>query len=242
MDNREILDNIILEEQQSFFETANITAKATSEGLIKSFVLAGSAGIGKSYGIEQILKDRDNVKFVGGHVSNGGLYRLLFNNRFKDSCIVFDDSDSILQSEISLGLLKHSLESKPVRNISWISQAILKNDDGEPLPPSFDFEASIVFLSNLNIIAMVDKGTKLSPHLEAIVSRSVFLNAFKIFDSPRAYLVRINSLKQHIFKAEGMNSIEQSIISQFINTNYLDLCDISLRLVIKLCVYELTDY
>lgn len=231
--NRE-LDTLLLNKQNDFFDTARITALAVSNGKIKSFVLAGPAGVGKSFGIEKALKDRQNIVFVGGHVSNGGLYTILFNNRFNDKTIVFDDSDSILQSEISLGLLKHALESKPIRHIAWVSQARLKNYDGSELPPDFDFEASIIFLSNLNLSQIAEKNTKLSPHIEAIISRSVYLDAYKIFDSPRAFLVRINELKGYIFKAEKINPTGASIISEFINTHYLELRELSLRLIVKL--------
>ena len=51
-------------DQIEFFDVANLTALAVAEGKIKSFVLAGSAGIGKSYGIEKILKNKNHVMRV----------------------------------------------------------------------------------------------------------------------------------------------------------------------------------
>jgi hypothetical protein len=60
--------------------------------------------------------------------------------------VIFDDCDSVLQSDDCIMLLKAALDSYEDRYVSWRSEAAFGESD---LPQSFKFEGSIIFISNL---------------------------------------------------------------------------------------------
>ncbi len=222
-----------LTKQLEFFETARLTAMAVSQGISKALIIAGSAGIGKSHGIESTL-DPKTTFYVHGNVSPLGLYKILYEYKDKKFTIVFDDSDTILYNELSLGILKHALDSKPSRLISWSSNTVIKDNLGEIIESSFIFWANIIFLSNLDLTGLVRKKTKLSVHIEALISRCLYIDFFSLFKLPNDYLIRINHLKDGIYQNENIDATGQYLIDNFINANYLCLRELSLRLIVKL--------
>ena len=82
----------------------------------------------------------------------------MYDNRFANCVIVFDDIDNILQNDVSVNLLKAALDSYSTRIISWKSRVI-----DEDLPSSFEFKGKVVFISNMSS-ARID---------QAILSRSL---------------------------------------------------------------------
>ena len=129
---------------------------------------------------------------------------------------------------------------KPKRRIDWRSHNDVKDENGDNIPKSFIFEASVIFITNKNLTAEIARKTKLSPHLEALVSRSLYMDGYALFKTPRDYLIRVDYLKEAIFKAEGMNEEGRRLISTFITENFAEMRELSLRMVAKLCsVYRI---
>ena len=94
-----------------------------ASGSAEAFLIAGDAGVGKTYGVESTLKQYKikNPEFkyslIGGEISKIGLYKTLYQNR--TDLIVFDDIDSILSSDCA-SILKNALNSKKERTVSYI--------------------------------------------------------------------------------------------------------------------------
>ena len=238
-------DDEILDGQIAFFDTMNRIAEGVAKGISKSLVISGSAGIGKSFGIENILSGMDgseyNHCYVTGHCTPTGLVQTLYNYRFDQCVIVFDDTDNILSEVTSLGILKHALDLKQERKISWLSKMTLKDEDGETIPTSFIFEASVIFISNLNLSAIVEQNNKLSPHVSAIISRSLYMDCYSIFRTDRDYLIRIDYLKESIFNRERIDDIGRETIMSYITDNSGSMRELSLRLISKLCqIYKIS--
>jgi hypothetical protein len=61
------------------------------------------AGLGKSFTVEAVKEhgDKINAVHIKGYVRPTGLYKTLYENRFKNSVIVFDDTDSIFSDDVS---------------------------------------------------------------------------------------------------------------------------------------------
>lgn len=78
---------------------------------------------------------------VKGYSTPKGLYRTLYENR--NSVIVFDDCDKVLEDKVAVNLLKAALDSYSTRTITWNSESF------SDLPKSFEFTGSVVFISNL---------------------------------------------------------------------------------------------
>jgi len=137
-----------------------------------SLLVFGGPGIGKSYTVEEELK-KQGVDFtiISGKTTPVGVYRTLFLNRKR--MIVFDDSDSVFNDQDSRNLIKAALDSKKVKELSWISnrttnvtsmskdereaftvevEGILKagGDESVKLPSSFEYTGKIIFISNLS--------------------------------------------------------------------------------------------
>lgn len=115
-------------------------------GVAPSALVTGVAGIGKTYLVKQRLEEaglKNNIDywFINGYSTPMGLYRFLFEHR--DGIIIFDDCDSVFDTESSINILKSSLDSYAIRRVNWQSERL-----PEDLESSFDFEGQIIFISN----------------------------------------------------------------------------------------------
>jgi hypothetical protein len=149
-----------------------------------SLIITGAqGGTGKSFTVVNALSkllgspDGPEAKwryFKGGKTSPLGLYTTLFINR--EEVIVFDDSDSIFQSEDTVNMLKSALDTSEPRKVSWNSNAtqnVLKLTDSEKrelynkiddaymddpssvgvkdlkLPSEFNFKGAVIVITNI---------------------------------------------------------------------------------------------
>lgn len=203
---------------------------------IPALIVQGPAGCGKSYPAEQRLEivERSGRAAVqlGGSVTPVVLYSSLYEVR-DQGVLLIDDADSIYRCEESLNLLKHAVESKPVRTLAWnkLSTALAK----EGIPRSFDFTGSVIFITNLDLDRVVEKGTKMSPHISALQSRALYLSLE--IDSTEDLVVWI----EHVVHEGGMldqhgirDPRDKARIVQYIADNADRLRSLSLREVMKL--------
>jgi len=115
-------------------------------GISPSLLVTGISGIGKSYIINERLKANKKIEGTDFHIIKGkatplGLYRFLYEHR--NSTVVFDDCDSVFESDTSINLLKSALDSYETRKISWISERLPDDLEG-----TFEFEGQVIFISN----------------------------------------------------------------------------------------------
>ena len=91
-----------------------------------SIIISGLAGVGKSFTVEETLKESRLVKgrdfeIIKGKSTSYALYQSLFENR--DKLIVYDDCDSILKNKDAINMLKAALDTNKERVISWKSKS-----------------------------------------------------------------------------------------------------------------------
>lgn len=212
--------------------------KATITGEARAVIVSGPAGLGKSYTVEETVKDWDpnkqNHAIVKGFVKATGLYKLLYQYRHKGQVIVFDDADSIFYDDNSLNLLKASCDTNEERVISYLSEGILIDEESaERIPRSFEFEGSIVFISNVDFDAMIAKGHKLAPHMEAMVSRAHYIDL--AMKTKRDYLIRIKQvIGQGLLRSKGYTAEMEKDVVKFIDDNSDKLRELSLRIALKI--------
>ena len=221
---------------------------ACSKNVVRGLVVSGPPGIGKSFGVEKqldaanmfrTLDGRDPLyEVISGGVSPIGLYQKLYHNRDADRVLVFDDCDGILFEEECLNLLKAALNSGDKRRISWNKESrVLAVED---IPESFDFEASIIFLSNIDFDKSVAKGSRISAHLEAIMSRCHYLDLE--IGSMRDKLLRIKQIvRDGMLAPYNFNAAEEQGIIDFIFGNAEYLREVSLRMVKKIADFVKAD-
>ena len=218
------------------FEILDVLSEACTLGNARSLIVSGPAGLGKSFTVEKRLAEWDpneiNHTIVKGYVRATGLVKLLYQFRNEGQVIVFDDADSIFADDVSLNLLKAVCDTTERRRVSWLSEGKLVDEDtAELIPRSFDFNGTVIFITNMDFDNMIDRGHKLAPHLAALVSRSHYIDL--AMKSRRDYLVRI---KQVISQGllNDLNWAERSQVINFIDENHDSLRELSLRVAIKI--------
>jgi hypothetical protein len=219
------------------FSILKMMSEAAIAGDIKSLIISGPAGLGKSYTVEEALEQWDpsesNHTVVKGYVKATGLYRTLWEYREKGQMVVFDDSDSIFNDDTTLAMLKAVTDSTEKRKVSYLSEFNMVDEDANIIPRSFQFNGTIVFITNLDFDAIIDKGNKLAPHLSAMVSRSHYIDL--AMKTRRDYFIRIKQVvKQGLLKSKGLSQKDENKVVRFIEKNQDNLREMSLRVALKL--------
>lgn len=216
------------------FDSLNILVNAVSSNAVNSLVISGGAGIGKSHTVNEILTNslgEENYVFHRGYLKATHLFRMLWENRNAGQVIVLDDVD-LWKDEQTLNLLKAALELKATRKIGWGTEKEFLDSDGEIIPRYFEYEGSVVFLTNENVYDLIDAQNKNAPHLKAIESRSLVLD---MRVRTKAEYLEVIKIKMHdgLLESKGFSEDEQEEIMDFIEHNIDKMRDMSLRMVEK---------
>ena len=237
-DNPNETDNQIIERMRERFSILDDMTQASIDGVVRGMVVTGPPGVGKSYGVEQVLEKNslfdtlagNKLRFevIKGASSAIGLYKVLYNNADKNSVLVLDDCDTVLYDETSLNLLKAALDSCKKRKLSWNTDSALLRREG--IPDTFEFQGSVIFITNLKFDNV--RG-KIKDHLAAIMSRCHYLDL--TMDTTREKVLRCKQIV-----ADGMlneyqfTQDEQEDLMNFMFDNKEKMREISLRMVTKL--------
>jgi hypothetical protein len=234
-------DEEIIERLRGRFEILDDMTRAVKAGKIRSMIVTGPPGVGKSFGVEKVLEKHDvfaNVandqklkkyEVVKGAMSALGLYAKLFAYSDPKNILVFDDCDSVLLDDLSLNILKAALDSGNKRMIHWNTDSRLLRQEG--IPSSFEFKGGAIFITNIKFDHV--KSKKLKDHLEALESRCHYLDL--TIDTEREKLLRIKQIVgDGMLDKYNMTAEEQTSLLEFINVNKSKLRELSLRMVLKL--------
>ena len=207
-------------------------------GECRALVISGPAGLGKSFAVESAIEEFDpnghRSTIVKGYVKPTGLFKLLFSHRHPGNVVVFDDADSIFADDTALNMIKAVTDTTERRRVSYMSEAILFDDDtNEKLPKTFEFEGTIIFITNLDFDHLIDKGHKYAPHLSAMVSRAHYVDL--TLKTKQDYLVRIGQvIDQGLLDSKGLNDIQKIEVWNWIVDHADTLRELSLRVALKL--------
>jgi hypothetical protein len=229
-------DEEIVDRMRSRFNMLTEMTKAVKRGDVRAMIVSGPPGVGKSYGVEEVLDRHKLLEDMGGAkkyevikgaVSPLGLYCKLYKYADKDCVVVFDDCDSIFTDETSLNLLKAALDSKKTRTLHWNSDSRKLREEG--IPDSFRFEGSAIFITNIKFSKV--RG-RLREHLTALESRCHYIDL--TIDTDREKMLRIRQLV-----GDGMlndykltDEIKDDVV-EFVDQNRERLRELSLRTVLK---------
>jgi DNA polymerase III delta prime subunit len=225
------------------FDVLEEITKSVITGVSRSLIVSGPAGLGKSFTVEKVMREWDPEEqrhvFIKGYVKATGLYKLLYQFRHEGNVIVFDDADSVFLDEISLNLIKAIADTTERRRVSWLSEAVLVDaDSSDVIPRSFDFNGSIVFITNTDFDAQIERGSKLAPHLQAMMSRSHYVDL--TMKTRQDYIVRIRQVvKQGLLS--DLNWVQAGEVMRFVESNAEKLRELSLRMVIKIARIRLAN-
>lgn len=228
-------DSEVYEKIHKRFEVLDRMVMAAAMGENRATIVYGPAGTGKTTRITRTLDHLDaKYVFVKGYISAPEMYNLLYKNRSSNSIIIFDDADSIFADERALNILKAACDSTDSRQLSWMVSRIAAklDEDGEEIPDNFEFEGSVVIVTNKDLKAEVAKDNKLSPHFAAMISRANYINIG--IENLASY---VSYLSETIRRTDIMGKCSderKAEVIAFIKENQNRFHDVSLRLIKKL--------
>jgi tRNA uridine 5-carbamoylmethylation protein Kti12 len=234
-------DDEIMARLAQRFEILEDMTRAVKKGDVRSMIVTGPPGVGKSFGVEKVLSKHDvfadvandsklkKYEVVKGAMSAIGLYKKLYEYSEKKSILVFDDCDSVLLDDLSLNILKAALDSGKKRMIHWNTDSRSLQQEG--MPNSFEFKGGAIFITNIKFDHVRSK--KLRDHLEALESRCHYLDL--TIDTEREKLLRIKQVVRDadMLSAYDMSDEHKTEVVQFIMDNAGRMRELSLRMVLK---------
>jgi hypothetical protein len=231
-------DETIIERTRQRFEVLKDMTKAVKEGTVRAMIVTGPPGVGKSFGVEEVLNKDDLFDQIGqrkpkyevvkGAMSAVGLYSKLYQYSEKGNVIVFDDCDSVLLDDLSLNILKAALDTSKKRTISWNTDSRLLRSEG--VPDKFEFKAGAIFITNIKFENVRSK--KLQDHLAALESRCHYIDLQ--MDTDREKVLRIKQIvTDGTLDSYEFEQIQKDEVIEFILENKSKLRELSLRTVLK---------
>lgn len=232
-------DEEILERLGERFEILNMMTHAVKDGDVRAMIVSGPPGVGKSFGVEEVLNKDDLFNKIAGRepiyevvkgtMSSVGLYRKLYEYSEPGSVLVFDDCDGLFYDVLSLNLLKAALDTSERRFISWNTDSRLLRNEG--IPDRFEFRGSVIFITNIKFAHVRSKGLK--EHLNALESRCHYIDLE--MDTEREKILRIKQIVENgmLNKYQFDQCVVDELV-QFVEDNRSRLRELSLRMVLKL--------
>jgi len=232
-------DEEIVERLRGRFEVLKDMTKAVKEGTVRAMIVTGPPGVGKSFGVEEVLSKDDlfnalgqrkpKYEIVKGAMSAIGLYSKLYQYSEKGNVIVFDDCDSVLLDDLSLNILKAALDSSKKRTISWNTDSRMLRQEG--VPDKFEFKAGAIFITNIKFENVRSK--KLQDHLAALESRCHYIDLQ--MDTDREKVLRIKQITEDgMLDSYEFEDCIKDEITDYIIENRTKMRELSLRTVLKI--------
>lgn len=166
-----------MKDPNTLFGHMSTLVQVLARGRIKSLLVYGGPGIGKTFVVTQTLKNEglhpgNGYNVVKGKITTAALYQTLYLHR-EGGVLMFDDTDSVWGDQEAANILKAALDSYDTRMLSWYSARTvniskLSRDDKEEFyknldkqieddpsnsrikfPSEFEYKGQILFISNL---------------------------------------------------------------------------------------------
>ena len=216
-------------------------SRACISGDIRAMIVTGPPGVGKSHGVtlqmekasmfDKLASKKVRFEVVKGAMSAIGLFALLYKYSDRKNVLVFDDCD-VWEDQDALNILKAALDSGKNRRISYNKDSRLLKDEG--VPNQFNFNGSIVFITNLNFSDR--RSAKIKAHLDALQSRCHYLDL--TINNDRDKMLRIKQVHRDadggLFAEYDFTEEQTDTIMEFMWENHNKLREVSLRMALKI--------
>lgn len=219
------------------FEMLSYLTESAIKGDVRSFIVSGPPGLGKSFTIEEMLEQNlgeGEYEIVKGFSRPTGIYQSLYAMA-DGGVLVFDDCDSAFNDDIALNLIKSATDSTDRRMINWRAETKMQTPDGDFLPTRFEFKGSVIFITNFDFDHAIERQHRLAPHFEAMINRAFYLDL--MLKSRRDYFLRIKQMVDNgMLLKRGNNKEESAKVLNYIEKNISKFRagDLSLRTATKL--------
>lgn len=221
------------------YTTLERMAKRVTDGKLPSLVVSGPPGLGKSYTVEQVLESSGvEHDIMRGTISAPGLYIALWG--MKDGgVVVLDDCDDVFRDETCLNLLKAVLDSSDKRIVSYRKKAHWLDEMG--IDATFEFKGSVVFCTNIDFEAIIQRGGPLAPHFGALIDRSLYLSLTMRTQEDFLTRIRMVAIDDGALRAKRLTGDEAEEIMEFVEKNARHFYNLSIRLVVQIAACYLED-
>jgi hypothetical protein len=230
-------DAEVLQDLKDRFGILSVLTKGAVQQNIRAATVTGAPGVGKTYTVEKILSEAHKSKgikydIIRGAISAVNLYKTAYELRKAGSVLVLDDADSIFNDEDALNILKVLCDTSDTRKVSWKKESqALREDD---VPQSFEFEGSIIFISNLDFQKFVEEGrNKYAQHFEALISRSMYLDLRLHSRNEIAVWIEYIAKDGMLFRREGITPTQGQQALAFLKKYRDELRELSIRTLLK---------
>jgi len=216
-------------------------SRAVAAGAFNSLFISGRAGTGKTYNVERAMHDEglqegDDWVKISGAMSTIIMYKQLY--LYRDKVLVFDDCDAVFSNEDGRNILKAALDTKKIRNISYMKKVKMlfdpKDFENDPegefnaiesglIPNKFDFAGRVIFISNLNKQKADPDG--------AIRSRSILVD---VNPDDATLMERMRVLLPHLEPRDMPMKDKEEIYEFMKNAN-----DVSMRTFVKAAGFKM---
>lgn len=226
-------DEDVLERIKERFVILEKLSESAAFGETRALIVSGPPGLGKTHTVtETIVPAAALYRILSGSASAVGLFRALWETKSKGSVLILDDCDSVFFDLAALNLIKAACDSTKKRTIRWCTDYHMSSADGDVPEKEFEYNGTIVFITNIDFDASVKKGSKIAPHIEALMSRAHYLTLG--IKNRRDYLIRIEQVIKEMY-LKGEFAKEEAIDSiRFIRDHSDSLRELSVRTAIKL--------
>lgn len=247
-----LTDAELLADIHARYDMMSTLGKGAAQGDVRGLIVSGRAGVGKTYQLERLLNEKHQASparfrfdHLKGTISPVNLYKKLFDYSARGNVLLVDDADDVFFDATSLNLLKAALDSSDVRKLGWYTESAALKEGGEQVyPTSFEFNGSVIFITNVDFQAVVDDGKqkKIVPHLEALMSRSMYLD-LKIH-SLRALSVWVSWIvnsKNILVRSLGLTKAQQKEATEWMTTHATGMRTFSIRDALKIGQFMKAD-
>lgn len=233
----------IKEKIRKRFDVMNKMGTGIISGIIRSLIVSGAPGIGKTFSLEKMLEkaqDKGKIQYdiIKGKISAIGLYVKLFENREAGCVTVLDDID-VFGDEDTLNILKAALDTGEERWISWGTASSWLED--RDIPNTFLYDGSVVFITNMDVDRELERSSKLTPHLDALISRSIYLDLG--VHTNKDIMIRVEDViaSTSMLKDKGLSTFQETELIEWMKENVDRLRNVSLRTALFIADFMKTD-
>jgi hypothetical protein len=226
------------------FRVLNKVSLGIIRGHIRSAIVSGAAGCGKTYSLESAFTKAEaagTIVFrpVNGAMSAVNLYKLLYECNGENHVLQIDDCDSIYSDLEALNLLKAALDTGKKRMVHWNKESNVLDNDG--IPRSFEFKGSVVFITNCDFVREIDRESKMSVHFSALMSRCMYVD-MGIHNKNEIFVRMMQVVRSDEFlKNNGLTLTAANEMIKWLHVNLAKVRVLSIRTIIQLVGLVKTD-
>lgn len=213
------------------FEKLQKYVKYIALGDIRSMIVTGPPGVGKSVTVKNTLTANglpSDHQYLHGKITPLSLYHALYTHRQPKQVVVLDDTDSIFKDPEGQNILKAVMDTTEVRHVTWASTTSLLQRMS--VPEEFEFAGSVVLITNVGF----DGNLKMSVHLRAIKDRSFTVAVGADDKNGKFKMIAYMVMKRDMLAKYEFSSTEKLMLLKFVFDNLKTLSTLSLRTVIKI--------